>query len=104
MQVLVHHLPAWLQPLAVAPRCSCTSSRWWGTAGSSASRSPAAPPIRSSCAVVSASDASRAFELRCDVREALMAFIRDEMPEALVRRRCNVELSTPHDLDWQSRV
>ncbi len=38
-------------------------------------------------ALMSASDAGKAFDLRCDVREAMMAFIRDEMPGALVRRR-----------------
>ncbi|MBB5708843.1 mechanosensitive ion channel family protein [Sphingomonas xinjiangensis] len=48
-------------------------------------------------ALVSASDATRAFDLRCDVREALMAFIRDEMPEALARRR-NVLEASPHPL------
>lgn len=37
--------------------------------------------------LVTASDASRAFDLRCDMREALMAFLRDEMPHALPRRR-----------------
>ncbi|MDB5687656.1 MAG: hypothetical protein JWR77_2245 [Rhizorhabdus sp.] len=38
-------------------------------------------------ALVSSSDASKAFDLRCDVREAMMAFIAKEMPEALPRRR-----------------
>jgi small-conductance mechanosensitive channel len=38
-------------------------------------------------ALVTAGDASRAFDLRCDVREGLMAFIAREMPEALPRRR-----------------
>ncbi len=37
--------------------------------------------------LVTASDAARAFDLRCDVREALMTFLRDELPEALPRRR-----------------
>jgi len=37
--------------------------------------------------LVSARDASLAFDLRCDVREAMLAFLRDEMPEALPRRR-----------------
>jgi small-conductance mechanosensitive channel len=37
--------------------------------------------------LVTARDASLAFDLRCDVREALIAFIADEMPEALPRRR-----------------
>jgi len=38
-------------------------------------------------ALVTASDASRAFDLRCDVREQLMRFIAGEMPEALPRQR-----------------
>lgn len=38
-------------------------------------------------ALMTAKDASAAFDLRCDVREAMLAFIRDEMPEAIARRR-----------------
>lgn len=41
--------------------------------------------------LVTARDASVAFDLRCDVREALLAFIRDEMPEAMPRRRVEME-------------
>lgn len=37
--------------------------------------------------LVTARDASQAFDLRCDVREGLLAFIAQEMPEALPRRR-----------------
>lgn len=37
--------------------------------------------------LMSASDAGTAFDLRCQIREAMMAFIRDEMPEAIARRR-----------------
>ena len=37
--------------------------------------------------LVSAQDAGLAFDLRCDVREAMMRFLADEMPEALPRRR-----------------
>ncbi len=37
--------------------------------------------------LMTAKDASTAFDLRCDVREAIYAFIRDEMPEALPRAR-----------------
>ena len=47
--------------------------------------------------LVSAADSGQAFDLRCDLREALLAFIRDEMPEALPRRRglvqADVEIS-----------
>lgn len=38
-------------------------------------------------ALVSAADAGRLFDLRCDVREALIAYLRDQMPEALARQR-----------------
>ncbi|MFA5964904.1 MAG: mechanosensitive ion channel domain-containing protein [Sphingomonas sp.] len=38
-------------------------------------------------ALMTAKDASTAFDLRCDIREAMLAFIRDEMPEAIVRQR-----------------
>ncbi len=37
--------------------------------------------------LATASDAARAFDLRCALREAMLAYIRDEMPEALPRRR-----------------
>jgi len=37
--------------------------------------------------LVSARDAGAAFDLRCDVREAMMAYLRDAMPEALPRWR-----------------
>jgi len=37
--------------------------------------------------LLTASDASVAFDLRCDVREALLSFIAADMPEAIARRR-----------------
>lgn len=37
--------------------------------------------------LMTAKDASTAFDLRCDIREGLLAYIRSEMPEALVRTR-----------------
>ncbi|CAN5175072.1 mechanosensitive ion channel [soil metagenome] len=37
--------------------------------------------------LATAKDASVAFDLRCDIREGLLAFVRDEMPEAMPRRR-----------------
>ncbi|WNO52493.1 mechanosensitive ion channel family protein [Stakelama saccharophila] len=37
--------------------------------------------------LATAADAGTAFDLRCDIREAMLAFIRDEMPEALPRSR-----------------
>jgi hypothetical protein len=41
---------------------------------------------------MTAKDASTAFDLRCDVREALLLFIRADMPAAIVRHRGAVEL------------
>jgi len=38
-------------------------------------------------ALMTAANADEAFDLRCDVREGLLEFIRAEMPEALPRRR-----------------
>ncbi|MEP9402921.1 mechanosensitive ion channel family protein [Sphingomonas silueang] len=37
--------------------------------------------------LATASDAARAFDLRCSLREGMLAYIRDEMPEALPKRR-----------------
>jgi hypothetical protein len=37
--------------------------------------------------LVTAKDAAIAFDLRCELRESLLAFIRTEMPEALPRGR-----------------
>ena len=55
-------------------------------------------------ALVTARDAGAAFDLRCAVREALLAFIRSEMPEALARGRSIVALAgraaaAPQDRD-----
>lgn len=44
-------------------------------------------------ALVSAADAGKAFDLRCDVRELMMAYVAAEMPEALPRQR--IHLSGP---------
>lgn len=41
-------------------------------------------------ALATAKDASTAFDLRCDLREGLLKFIREEMPEALPRTRAVV--------------
>jgi len=43
-------------------------------------------------ALMTARDASTAFDLRCDVREAMLAYIRDEMPEAFVRKRGEISV------------
>jgi len=37
--------------------------------------------------LMTAKDASTAFDLRCEVREAVLAFVRAEMPDAMPRRR-----------------
>jgi hypothetical protein len=37
--------------------------------------------------LMSAADAASAWDLRCDTREALLAFVRDRYPEALPRAR-----------------
>jgi len=46
--------------------------------------------------LATARDAATAFDLRCDLREAVLAFIRDEMPEALPRHRTEIGRS-----DWK---
>ena len=45
-------------------------------------------------ALVSAADASKAWDLRCEVREKLIGFVRDRYPQALPRLRA--ELHGPH--------
>lgn len=42
--------------------------------------------------LMTARDAAIAFDLRCEVREGLLAFMRAEMPDALFRRRALVEI------------
>jgi hypothetical protein len=46
-------------------------------------------------ALMTAKDASLAFDLRCDVREAMLEYIRSEMPEAIVRYRGAVSIDQP---------
>jgi small-conductance mechanosensitive channel len=41
--------------------------------------------------LATARDAPTTFDLRCDLREGMLAYIRDEMPEALLRTRAIVE-------------
>jgi hypothetical protein len=43
--------------------------------------------------LVSAADAGKAFDLRCNVREAMTAYIASEMPEALPQQREAITLS-----------
>jgi hypothetical protein len=41
--------------------------------------------------LLSARNAGIAFDLRCEVREAMLTFLRTDMPEALVRGRQTLE-------------
>jgi len=45
--------------------------------------------------LVSARSAPRTFDLRCEVREKMMAFLRDEIPEALPRQRLGLVETQP---------
>jgi hypothetical protein len=49
--------------------------------------------------LVSAADSSKAWDLRCEVREKLIAFIRKDYPDALPRRRTEalIERVASHD-------
>ncbi len=49
--------------------------------------------------LMTAKDASTAFDLRCDLREAMLKFVREEMPEAVVRRRGAIEISPQPRID-----
>ncbi len=48
------------------------------------------PEVMELRALVSAADAGNAFDLRCDVREAMMAHIATSMPKALPRQRTEI--------------
>ena len=45
--------------------------------------------------LMTARDASTAFDLRCEIREGLLEYIRREMPEALPRRRLEHHSNIP---------
>jgi hypothetical protein len=45
------------------------------------------PDVMEIRCLVSARNAPTTFDLRCDVREKMMAFLRDELPEAFPRSR-----------------
>lgn len=49
-------------------------------------------------ATLSARDAPRAWDLRCDVREALIAFLRENHPDALPRLRADLGAGAPLSL------
>ncbi|MHC4053743.1 mechanosensitive ion channel family protein [Bradyrhizobium sp. 25ACV] len=51
-------------------------------------------------ALVSARNAPQSWDLRCEIREKLVAFIRDEMPEALPRERAILMPSADDDADF----
>ena len=55
-------------------------------------------------ALVSARNAPQSWDLRCEMREKLIAFIRDEMPEALPRDRAILIPSADDDADLLRRV
>src|SRR5262249_18333248 len=48
-------------------------------------------------ALVSASSASNAWDLRCEVREKLIALLQQEFPQALPRRRAEIALTEAKD-------
>ncbi|TQF40667.1 mechanosensitive ion channel protein MscS [Bradyrhizobium sp. UNPF46] len=54
-------------------------------------------------ALVSARNAPQSWDLRCEIRERLVAFIRDEMPEALPRERAILIPSADADADFLRR-
>ncbi|WP_027571712.1 mechanosensitive ion channel family protein [Bradyrhizobium sp. WSM1743] len=54
-------------------------------------------------ALVSARNAPQSWDLRCEIREKLVAFIRDEMPEALPRERAILIPSGDDDADFLRR-
>lgn len=87
----------WLDPTADIPRLRTrfeevvrANPRWDGRAFvlQVTDTKPEAIEVR---VLATAKDAPTAFDLRCDLREAMLAFIRDEMPEALPRRRILAE-------------
>lgn len=47
--------------------------------------------------LMTASDASTAFDLRCDVRESMTTFIANEMPDSIVRRRLQVKAAAANE-------
>ncbi|MBM3604036.1 MAG: mechanosensitive ion channel family protein [Alphaproteobacteria bacterium] len=53
--------------------------------------------------LASASNAGRAFDLRCEIREALLAYLQREQPQALPRTRTNL-LTEPDDQPATPRV
>jgi hypothetical protein len=50
---------------------------------------PGAPRV-----LVSAADASKAWDLRCHVREQMIAFVQRQFPESLPRMRAEIDRQT----------
>ncbi|MNC97145.1 hypothetical protein D3C83_147020 [compost metagenome] len=46
-------------------------------------------------ALASATDASLAWDLRCEIREKLVAFLQDKYPHSLPRLRASIEARLP---------
>ncbi|MBR0827618.1 mechanosensitive ion channel family protein [Bradyrhizobium manausense] len=55
-------------------------------------------------ALVSARNAPQSWDLRCEIREKLVAFIRDELPEALPRERAILLASADDDAEIVRRI
>ena len=55
-------------------------------------------------ALVSARNAPQSWDLRCEIREKLIAYIRDEMPEALPRERAILMPAGDDDAEIMRRV
>jgi hypothetical protein len=62
------------------------SPRWDGKVVNLAVTDLTAEVMEVRC-LVSARNAPTTFDLRCEVREKMMAFLRDELPEAFPKRR-----------------
>ncbi|WBH16542.1 mechanosensitive ion channel family protein [Sphingomonas radiodurans] len=95
----------WLDPTADIPRLRArfeeivrANPRWDGRsfALQVTDTKPDAIEVR---VLATAKDAPTTFDLRCDLREAMLAFIRDDMPEALPRRRIIAEPAHPPAID-----
>lgn len=94
----------WLDPTADVPRLRAkyeqivrANPRWDGR-GFVLQVTDIKPDAIEVRVLATAKDAPTAFDLRCDLREAVLAFIRDEMPEALPRRRISAD-SMSRDAD-----
>jgi len=82
-----------LDPMADVPRIRekfeelVAANRLWDKRVQAVQVTSTAPDYIEVRLLMSAGDASAIFDLRCQLREAMMAYIRDEMPEAVARSR-----------------